>query len=134
VAPASELSTPDILANSGDFRFLMDHNLIFVGSSATVADRITAAAQEGHFNVLLGEFAFGDLAGGRERESMELYAAEVMPRIADFTPIPPAEPVQPLAGTSGPAADRVPVGAGAVYGGDEERQVAARLEALGYLE
>lgn len=127
VAPKSDLSTPDILQNSGDFTFLMDNNLIFVGSAQTVADRIRAAAAEGHFNVFLGEFAFGDLAGGRETESMERYGADVVPLIKDFSPFP--APPAPE-----PAPERVPVAAGNVYGDKEQQQVADRLEALGYIE
>jgi alkanesulfonate monooxygenase SsuD/methylene tetrahydromethanopterin reductase-like flavin-dependent oxidoreductase (luciferase family) len=97
-APASRLSTPDILAGSHDFRFLMDQNLVFVGSPGTVAERLRAAATEGCFNTLLGEFAFGDIAGDEAIGSMELFAREVMPRLAGFSPYQSEQPEQ----TDGP--------------------------------
>ncbi|MFH8787111.1 LLM class flavin-dependent oxidoreductase [Streptomyces roseoverticillatus] len=111
-APASKLSTPDILAGSGDFGFLLDHNLVFVGSPQTVTERIRAAAAEGHFNTVLGEFAFGGLEERHRAESLELFAREVIPALRDHTPYAPRP---------------------AYTQGDEE-QVAARLQALGYLD
>jgi alkanesulfonate monooxygenase SsuD/methylene tetrahydromethanopterin reductase-like flavin-dependent oxidoreductase (luciferase family) len=90
-APASRLSTPDILAGSGDFRFLMDNNLVFVGSPRTVAERIKEAAAEGCFNTVLGEFTFGDIAGAESIASMELYSREVMPLLADYAPYQPEQ-------------------------------------------
>lgn len=83
---ASKLSTSDILANAGDFKFLLDNNLVFVGSPATVADRIRTAATEGWFNTLLGEFVFGDLSQQLSNASTELFAHEVAPQLADFSP------------------------------------------------
>lgn len=123
-APPSELSTPDILSNSGDIGFLLEHNLIFVGSPATVAERIHQAAEEGHWNVVLGEFTFGNLGMDLERESMELYAEQVVPRIADLDPVA-SEPEQNFS----PATTHE-----SGYDAADEAKVAARLEALGYLE
>ncbi|MEU3752572.1 LLM class flavin-dependent oxidoreductase [Streptomyces olivoreticuli] len=114
-APASRLSTTDILAGSGDFRFLLENNLVFVGSPATVADRIRAASLEGHFDTLLGEFAFGELADRHRIDSMELFAHEVAPALRAFSPYAP-RPQEPAYTTS------------------DEQQVAARLQALGYID
>ncbi|MER5307652.1 LLM class flavin-dependent oxidoreductase [Streptomyces sp. NPDC002773] len=94
-APASGLNTADILAGCHDFRFLMDHNLIFVGSPRTVADRIAAAAREGHFNTLFGEFVFGDITGDEAIGSMELFARDVVPQLAAFSPYQPLETAEP---------------------------------------
>lgn len=121
-APPSELSTRDILTNSGDLGFLLERNLIFVGSPATVAERIRKAAEEGHWNVVLGEFTFGDLGMDLELESMELYAEQVVPQIADLDPVAPKPtPVPATTSASG-------------YDTADEARVAARLEALGYIE
>lgn len=97
LAPASGLSTADILAGCHDFRFLMDHNLIFVGSPRTVADRIAEAAREGYFNTLFGEFVFGDITGDEAIGSMELFARDVVPHLAAFTPYEPPEAAEPSA-------------------------------------
>jgi alkanesulfonate monooxygenase SsuD/methylene tetrahydromethanopterin reductase-like flavin-dependent oxidoreductase (luciferase family) len=85
-APGSGLSTADILRGSADFGFLLDHNLIFVGSPLTVAERLKAAAQEGHFNTLFGEFAFGRMTASHVDESVELFARDVIPLLAAFSP------------------------------------------------
>jgi alkanesulfonate monooxygenase SsuD/methylene tetrahydromethanopterin reductase-like flavin-dependent oxidoreductase (luciferase family) len=131
-APASGLSTADILDGAGDFRFLMDQNLIFVGSPSTVAERITAAAREGYFNVLLGEFSFGELSYDDEADSMRRYAHEVMPLLAGTDPFG-VEPVAPPLAVAAGRADRPAPANEPVYDPQEQEQVAARLEALGYL-
>ncbi|ONI76196.1 hypothetical protein ALI144C_36595 [Actinosynnema sp. ALI-1.44] len=82
----SGLSTADILANAGDIDFLLDHNLIFVGSPETVAARIRQAAGEGMFNTLLAEFNFGFLSEAEQRESVRLFADEVVPVLRDYQP------------------------------------------------
>ncbi|HEX4791555.1 MAG TPA: LLM class flavin-dependent oxidoreductase [Actinospica sp.] len=84
-APASTLGTAQILEHSADLGFLLDHNLVFVGSPQTVAHRIKEAAQEGVFNTLFGEFAFGRLGEREWGESMRLFAGEVAPLLADFS-------------------------------------------------
>ncbi|GII66824.1 luciferase [Sphaerisporangium krabiense] len=80
------LSTDDILRHAGDMNFLMEHNLVFAGSPATVADQIRRAAQEGCFNTLLGEFNFGSLDWRELSGSMRRFAEEVIPALADFEP------------------------------------------------
>jgi len=82
----SALSTEDILHHAGDIEFLLDHNLVFVGSAKTVAERISQAAAEGMFNTVLGEFNFGWLGWDELSDSMERFAREVMPLIADVEP------------------------------------------------
>ncbi|MED7953444.1 MULTISPECIES: LLM class flavin-dependent oxidoreductase [unclassified Streptomyces] len=143
-APASRLSTADILAGCHDFKFLLDQNLVFVGSPETVAERIRAAALEGCFNTLFGEFVFGDIAGAEAIRSMELYAEGVLPRLADFSPFAAQE--AEADGPDAPAGDRadggpreqgrtaVPAAVPGPYSADEQDEVAARLEALGYID
>ncbi|MFD6326272.1 hypothetical protein ACFWOL_26175 [Streptomyces sp. NPDC058442] len=107
-APASRLSAPDILAGSGDFRFLMDQNLVLVGSPRTVAERIRAAASEGFFNTVLGKFTFGDIAGAESIASMELFSREVMPLPAGFTPCQPEQTDESHVAVSRTTGIRVP--------------------------
>ena len=86
VTSASKLSTADILAHAGDIGFLREHNLVFVGSPATVADQIKAAADEGCFNTMLAELNFGELTKQHVESSARLFAAEVMPALRDYSP------------------------------------------------
>ncbi|MFE6869830.1 LLM class flavin-dependent oxidoreductase [Kitasatospora sp. NPDC057692] len=140
-APASRLSTADILAGCHDFKFLLDHNLVFVGSPATVAERIEAAAREGFFNTLFAEFAFGDIVGPEAIRSMELYAEGVLPRLAGFSPFAPAEEAPEGSEASADGVDgvlraleRTAAPVAAPYSAEEQNEVAARLEALGYID
>lgn len=80
------LSTATILEHAGDIDFLLDHNLIFVGSPDTVASRIRKAADEGVFNTVLGEFNFGFLSDAEREDSVRLFADEVMPALRDYEP------------------------------------------------
>jgi alkanesulfonate monooxygenase SsuD/methylene tetrahydromethanopterin reductase-like flavin-dependent oxidoreductase (luciferase family) len=81
-----ELSTATILAHAGDVNFLLDHNLIFVGSPETVARKIRAAAEEGTFNTLLAEFNFGLMSDVEIDTSTRLFAEEVAPALRDYEP------------------------------------------------
>jgi alkanesulfonate monooxygenase SsuD/methylene tetrahydromethanopterin reductase-like flavin-dependent oxidoreductase (luciferase family) len=80
------LNTATILANAGDIDFLLEHNLVFVGSPETVARQIRSAADEGAFNTLLGEFTFGRLSENELETSVRLFADEVMPKVRDHQP------------------------------------------------
>jgi alkanesulfonate monooxygenase SsuD/methylene tetrahydromethanopterin reductase-like flavin-dependent oxidoreductase (luciferase family) len=86
VGRPSALSTKDILGNAGDIRFLLDHNLVFVGSAATVTDRIRAAADEGLFTTLLAEFNVGWLGWPELSESVQRFGLDVVPRLAGYEP------------------------------------------------
>lgn len=81
-----ELSTGTILANAGDINFLLDHNLIFVGSPETVAARIRAAADEGVFNTVLAEFNLGLMSEAELDASTRLFATEVAPALRNYEP------------------------------------------------
>src|SRR5437762_3475888 len=74
-------TTESILANAGDISFLLDNNLVFAGSPRTVTERIKAAASEGLFNTLLGEFNLGLMTGADIAESVRLFATEVAPSL-----------------------------------------------------
>ena len=56
-----EPGASEIMANLFDADYLMKHELVFIGSPDTVAQKLRAAAEAGLFNVFLGEFNFSDL-------------------------------------------------------------------------
>ena len=66
-----EPGASEIMANLFDPDYLMQHELVFIGSAETVAKKIHAAAETGLFNVFLGEFNFSDLpeSAGSPRKS-----------------------------------------------------------------
>jgi alkanesulfonate monooxygenase SsuD/methylene tetrahydromethanopterin reductase-like flavin-dependent oxidoreductase (luciferase family) len=83
---SGELSTATIMSRAADVDFLLDHNLIFVGSPETVVRQITAAAKEGHFNTLLAELNIGLMSEAELTDSATLFATDVMPALRAFEP------------------------------------------------
>jgi alkanesulfonate monooxygenase SsuD/methylene tetrahydromethanopterin reductase-like flavin-dependent oxidoreductase (luciferase family) len=80
------LSTEVILANAGDINFLLDHNLVFLGSPDTVVEQIRAAAAEGSFNTVLGEFNLGLMAEDELHDSIRLFGTAVAPALRSYQP------------------------------------------------
>ena len=76
----------EIARNAVNLDYLLEHNLAFVGSPKTVADRIRAAAGEGLFNSVLGEFNIGDIAEQDLMRSIKLFGSEVIPALRGFEP------------------------------------------------
>src|SRR3954447_16426417 len=68
-----EPGASDIMANLFDPDYIMQHELMFIGSAATVAEKIHKAAQAGLFNVFLGEFNFSDLPESDLMRSIRLF-------------------------------------------------------------
>ena len=64
----------------------MRHELVFIGSPATVARKIRAAAEAGLFNVFMGEFNFTDLPEDALMRSIRLFGEQVIPALRDFEP------------------------------------------------
>lgn len=81
-----ELGTAAILAHAGDIGFLLDHNLVFVGSPDSVTRQIRAAAAEGMFNTLLAELNLGLMSTAELTASTRLFATEVTPALRDYSP------------------------------------------------
>jgi alkanesulfonate monooxygenase SsuD/methylene tetrahydromethanopterin reductase-like flavin-dependent oxidoreductase (luciferase family) len=76
----------EIAKNSANLDYLLEHNLAFVGSPKTVAEQIKAAANEGLFNTVLGEFNIGDIAEEDLMRSIKLFGTEVVPALRRFEP------------------------------------------------
>ena len=76
----------EIYRNKGDIEYLLNRDLVFVGSPETVARKIKSAAQEGCFNTLFGEFNIGAVGDDDLMRSIRLFGTQVIPRIRDFQP------------------------------------------------
>lgn len=83
-----EHESAEIAAHLADLRYLLDRNLVFVGSPDTVARKIREAATEGMFNVLLGEFNIGYLQEPDVMRSIRLFGEQVMPQLRDLQTLP----------------------------------------------
>jgi alkanesulfonate monooxygenase SsuD/methylene tetrahydromethanopterin reductase-like flavin-dependent oxidoreductase (luciferase family) len=75
-----------IARHAADAEYLTHHNLAFVGSPKTVIEKIKAAAAEGLFNTVLGEFNIGDIAEEDLMRSIKLFGNEVIPALRAFQP------------------------------------------------
>jgi alkanesulfonate monooxygenase SsuD/methylene tetrahydromethanopterin reductase-like flavin-dependent oxidoreductase (luciferase family) len=76
----------EIARNSVNLDYLLERNLAFVGSPKTVTEQIKAAASEGLFNTVLGEFNIGDIAEEDLMRSIKLFGTEVAPALRRFEP------------------------------------------------
>jgi len=76
----------EIARHAPDVEYLVERNLAFVGSPKTVVEQIKAAAGEGLFNTVLGEFNIGDIAEDDLMRSIKLFGNEVIPALRGFEP------------------------------------------------
>jgi alkanesulfonate monooxygenase SsuD/methylene tetrahydromethanopterin reductase-like flavin-dependent oxidoreductase (luciferase family) len=76
----------EIARHAVDLDYLLEHNLAFVGSVQSVTEKIAAAAAEGLFNTVLGEFNIGDIAEEDLMRSIRLFGTEVLPALRNFEP------------------------------------------------
>lgn len=75
-----------IMANLFDADYLLENDLVFIGSPDTVTKKLRAAAESGMFNTFLGEFNFSDLPEDDLMRSIRLFGEQVMPALRDFEP------------------------------------------------
>jgi alkanesulfonate monooxygenase SsuD/methylene tetrahydromethanopterin reductase-like flavin-dependent oxidoreductase (luciferase family) len=75
-----------IMANLFDPKYILDNDLVFVGSPETVTRKLKAAAESGVFNTFLGEFNFTDLPEADLMRSIRLFGEEVIPALREFEP------------------------------------------------
>jgi alkanesulfonate monooxygenase SsuD/methylene tetrahydromethanopterin reductase-like flavin-dependent oxidoreductase (luciferase family) len=66
--------------------YLLERNVVFVGSPETVTRQIKTAATEGLFNTVLGEFNIGYLDEADLMRSIRLFGTQVLPALRDFEP------------------------------------------------
>jgi alkanesulfonate monooxygenase SsuD/methylene tetrahydromethanopterin reductase-like flavin-dependent oxidoreductase (luciferase family) len=81
-----EPGASEIMAHLFDADYLLQHDLIFIGSPQTVAAKIKTAAAAGLFNVFMGEFNFADLPEDDLMRSIRLFGEKVMPELREYEP------------------------------------------------
>jgi len=81
-----ETAAAKLTANLFNPEYIMDNNLMFIGSPETVTRKIRDAAEEGYFNTFLGEFNFDDLPEADLMRSIGLFGEKVIPALREFEP------------------------------------------------
>jgi alkanesulfonate monooxygenase SsuD/methylene tetrahydromethanopterin reductase-like flavin-dependent oxidoreductase (luciferase family) len=76
----------EIARHAPEVDYLVERNLAFVGSPATVVRQIKSAASDGLFNTVLGEFNIGDIEEPDLMRSITLFGKEVIPALRSFDP------------------------------------------------
>ena len=76
----------DVIYKLLDKKYLLENEMILIGSPSTVARKLKAWAAEGMFNTFAGEFNFGDLPEEDLMRSIRLFGTEVIPQLRDFEP------------------------------------------------
>lgn len=81
-----ESGAAKLTANLFDPEFIMDNDLMFIGSPETVTRKLRSAAEEGFFNTFMGEFNFSDLPEPLLMRSIKLFGEKVIPALREFDP------------------------------------------------
>ena len=81
-----EFGSAEIARNMSNVEYLMERNLVFVGSPETVARKIKLAATEGLYNTVVAEFNLGWLEEEDLMRSIRLFGQRVMPELRGFEP------------------------------------------------
>jgi alkanesulfonate monooxygenase SsuD/methylene tetrahydromethanopterin reductase-like flavin-dependent oxidoreductase (luciferase family) len=76
----------EIMANLFDADYILNNDLVFIGSPETVTRKLRAAAEKGVFNVFMGEFNFADLPVDDLMRSIRLFGERVIPALRDYEP------------------------------------------------
>lgn len=66
--------------------YILDNDLVFIGSPQTVVEKLIRASEEGVFNTFMGEFNFADLPEEDLMRSIRLFGEKVMPELKGFEP------------------------------------------------
>ncbi len=75
-----------IMANLFDPDYILENDLVFIGSPDTVAAKLKNAAESGLFNTFMGEFNFSDLPEDDLMRSIRLFGDSVIPALRDYEP------------------------------------------------
>ena len=81
-----EHGAAEIARNMTNVEYLLERNLVFVGSPETVTWQVRKAAAEGLFNTLLCEFNLGSITEEDLMHSMHLFGTRVIPALRSFEP------------------------------------------------
>ena len=74
------------MANLFDPDYILDNDMVFIGSPETVTEKLKQAATSGVFNNFMGEFNFHDLPEADLMRSIRLFGEHVIPALRDFEP------------------------------------------------
>ncbi|MBT7268893.1 MAG: LLM class flavin-dependent oxidoreductase [Rhodospirillaceae bacterium] len=69
-----------------DPAYILENDLVFIGSPETVAEKLHKASRTGVFNTFMGEFNFADLPEEDLMRSIRLFGEKVIPELHDFEP------------------------------------------------
>jgi alkanesulfonate monooxygenase SsuD/methylene tetrahydromethanopterin reductase-like flavin-dependent oxidoreductase (luciferase family) len=81
-----EPGAAEIMRHLTDPEYLLEHDLVLIGSPATVTRQLKRYATDGLFDTFFGEFNFGNLAEADLMRSIRLFGTEVMPALRQFEP------------------------------------------------
>jgi alkanesulfonate monooxygenase SsuD/methylene tetrahydromethanopterin reductase-like flavin-dependent oxidoreductase (luciferase family) len=81
-----ETGATRLMANLFNPQFILENELVFIGSPKTVTEKLRNAAEKGLFNTFMGEFNFSDLPEEDLMRSIRLFGEQVMPALRDFEP------------------------------------------------
>lgn len=81
-----EPGSAEIMRNLLDPDYLLENELILIGSPDTVTEKLRQFASDGMFNTFFAELNFGQLSEEDLMRSIRLFGTEVMPRLRDFEP------------------------------------------------
>jgi alkanesulfonate monooxygenase SsuD/methylene tetrahydromethanopterin reductase-like flavin-dependent oxidoreductase (luciferase family) len=82
----NEFDAAAIVRNLLNPDWLIEQDLVLIGSPATVASKLRKWADEGRFNTFFGEFNFGELEDGDLMRSIRLFGEQVIPALRDWEP------------------------------------------------
>jgi len=82
-----EPGASEIMRNVFNPDYLLEHDLVFIGSPETVAAKIRAAAGAGLFNIFMGEFNFADLPEPDLMRSIRPFGERVIPALRGYEPL-----------------------------------------------
>jgi alkanesulfonate monooxygenase SsuD/methylene tetrahydromethanopterin reductase-like flavin-dependent oxidoreductase (luciferase family) len=81
-----EIGASNIVTRIFEPDFIMENELVFIGSPETVAKKLRNAAEIGFFNTFMGEFNFADLPEPELMRSIRLFGEKVIPALRDYEP------------------------------------------------
>lgn len=81
-----EAGAADIILNMLDPDYLVEKELVLIGSPDTVTRKLRAWAEEGSFNTFFGEFNFGGLGEDDLLRSIRLFGEQVIPALRGYEP------------------------------------------------
>ncbi len=81
-----DLKTVETRLKIFDADYLIDNDIVFIGSPETVARKLKEASTTGMFNTFMGEFNFSDLEEEDLMRSIRLFGEQVMPALRDHEP------------------------------------------------